>query len=321
MSIRTIGATQVRRMLSLDELIEPVSQALQLDSEGLAETGLIVMYPQADRDQGDVFVKTGVITGAPIHVVKIAPWFAVNSRRGQRQGGFVAVLDSTTGHSLFLIDDRHFISDIRTAAAGALAARVLAPAVVNVAGVIGAGVQAYWQVIALYRERPFARLAIWARDRSRADQLARRIRKDLPAVAIDFAANAERLVRASDVVITATGSREPLVFGEWLRPGQHITAVGADDPAKCELDATVLQRATVIVDEVGEATANGDLHRAIGLGLYRRRDIKGELGAVLSGKLPGRSSPEEITVAKLVGLGAQDVAAAAVIGVTAVILP
>lgn len=321
MTIRIIGPDEVRAMIGLDDLIEPVSDALQLSSAGAAETGLVIMYPHADRAEGDVFVKSGVIAGAPIHVVKIAPWFAANVRRGQPQGGFLAVLDSATGHSLFLIDDRHFLSDIRTAAAGALAARVLAPTAVRVAGVIGSGVQAYWQTIALRRERPFGRLILWARDRRRADRLAARLGKDLPGVAIEYATDVESVVRASDVIVTATGSREPLVFADWLRPGQHITAVGADDPVKCELDGSVLRRATLFVDGLAEASQNGDVRRAIDQGLYQRKDIAGELGAVLSGKLPGRTSDDQITVAKLVGLGAQDMAAAAVIGVAGGILP
>jgi ornithine cyclodeaminase len=321
MSMRIIGPDEVQAMLGLDELVEPVGEALQLSSAGAAETGLIIMYPHADRTEGDVFVKTGVIAGAPIHVVKISPWFAANVHQGRRQGGFVAVLDSATGHSLFLVDDCHYVSDVRTAAAGALAARALAPPVVRVAGVIGAGVQAYWQAIALHRERPFGRLILWTRDRQRAERLAARIRESLPSVAIDHATDVESLVRASDVIVTATGSREPLVFADWLRPGQHITAVGADDPVKCELDAGVLRRATLFVDGLAEASENGDVRRAIDQGLYRRQDIAGELGAVLSGRIAGRTSAEQITIAKLVGLGAQDVAAAAVIGVASGILP
>lgn len=321
MSIRMIEADEVRALLRLDEMIDPVSEALQSSSGGAAETGLIVLYPRADRDQGDVFVKTGVIRGAPIHVVKIAPWFAANVREGRPQGGLVAVLDSLTGHTLFLVDDCHFISDIRTAAAGALAARMLGPPVVRVAGILGSGVQAYWQAIALHRERPFGRLLLWARDRARAECLASRISVDLPDVAIELAPDVERLARASDVIVTATGSREPLLFGEWLRPGQHVTAVGADDPSKCELDASALRRASLFVDGLNEASDNGDIRRAMERGLYRREAIAGELGALLSGKMAGRTSPEQITIAKLVGLGAQDVAAAALIGVRSGILP
>jgi len=307
-----IGAERLRACVGLDDLIEPVSRALQMASAGRAATGLIIMYPHANRSCGDVFVKTGTLEGAPIHVVKIAPWFAENIDRGEPQGGLWAVLDSATGRTRALLDDQHYLSDIRTAAAGALAARVLAPPIVRTAGVLGSGVQAWWQTIALYWERPFEKLLLWARDRSKAGHLATRIHCRLPEVTIKIFDEAEAVVRHSDVLITATGSRNPIVRGAWLHPGQHITAVGADDPSKCELDAAALNRARVFADGIDEAIANGDIHRAISEGDYAPSALRADLGAVLGGKSQGRTSIDDITIAKLVGIGAQDVAAAIV---------
>ena len=313
MTVPMIDADRLRAIAGLDDLIEPVNAALQAASAGRAETGLIVMYPLPDRTGGDVFVKTGVVNGSPIYVVKVAPWFAANAERGEPQGGFLAVLDSATGRTLAILDDQHYLSDIRTAAAGGLAARVLAPPDATVAGVLGAGVQAYWQTLALCRERPVGTLRLWARSPSRAERLAARLQKALPDLAIQVADDVETVVRQSEILITATGSRAPIVRGEWLRPGQHITAVGADDPSKCELDARALNRAKVFVDGTTEATENGDIYRAIREGTYRAEALAGELGAVLADRVPGRTSDEDITVAKLVGVGAQDVAAATIV--------
>jgi ornithine cyclodeaminase/alanine dehydrogenase-like protein (mu-crystallin family) len=119
-------------------------------------------------------------------------------------------------------------------------------------------------------------------------------------------------VRGADVLITATQAREPLVRGEWLRPGVHITAVGADDATKCELDAAALRRAKVFVDMRDTAAANGDVHRAIRAGRYSIDELAGELGEVISGATAGRTSDDDITIAKLVGIGAQDLVAAEV---------
>ena len=164
----------------------------------------------------------------------------------------------------------------------------------------------------LYGERPFTTLVIWARDAQKAQRLETRLAGKLPQVEIRCSPDLERTVRSADVLITATLAREPLVHGAWLREGLHITAVGADDPTKCELDATALRRSRVFVDTRETAAANGDVHRAIGAGRYSVGELAGELGEVLSGQTPGRTSDADITIAKLVGIGAQDLVAAEV---------
>jgi ornithine cyclodeaminase len=300
----------LRALLSFEDLIEPVARAFEQSSAGKADSQLIVLYPQPDRASGDVYVKTGTMEGSSVYIVKVSPWFAANLELGQPQGGFIAVCDSRTGHSLAFLDDQHYLSDIRTAAAGALAARLLAPPRVEAATIVGSGVQAYWQALALYRERPFAILRLWARDRAKAEALAARLAGRLPDATIEIATDIEAAVRSADVIVTATSSREPLIRGEWLRPGQHITAVGADDPIKCELDASVLRAGRLFVDAIEASTANGDVHRAIASGGYAAENVEGEIGDLLSGHRAGRRSPLDITVAKFVGLGAQDLAAA-----------
>jgi ornithine cyclodeaminase len=306
---RIVSADTLRATIGFEHLVEPVAQAFAESSGGRAQNGLIVMFPAASPDLGDVYVKTGVLTGHRLHIVKVSPWFAANAERGQPQGGFMAALDSETGHTLALLNEEHYLSDIRTAAAGAVAARFLAPRIARTAAVLGAGVQAYWQPLALYRERRFERLLIWARDAEKAEALHKRLAPALPGVAIEIAAEAEQAVRAADVVMTATAARAPILRGEWLRPGQHITAVGADDPQKCELDAAALGRARVFVDSVETTLANGDVAAAIRDGGYAAHRLAGEIGDVIAGRIPGRSADSDITIAKFVGIGAQDLVA------------
>jgi ornithine cyclodeaminase len=164
--------------------------------------------------------------------------------------------------------------------------------------------------LALYRERPFGRLLIWARDSRKAEALGQRLASALPAVAIEIAPVLEQAVRRADVVMTATAAREPILRGEWLRPGQHITAVGADDPQKCELDSAALTRARVFVDSVETTLANGDVARWVRDGAYAADRLAGEIGDVVVGKTPGRLAETDITIAKFVGIGAQDLVAA-----------
>jgi ornithine cyclodeaminase len=308
--VRTWSADEIRAKVRFEHLVEPVARAFRESSARQAENGLTVMFPAQRRDLGDVYVKTGVLRGHRVFIVKVSPWFKLNVERGQPQGGFVAVFDAETGHTRAILNDEHYLSDIRTAAAGTLAARLLAPEAVETAAVLGSGTQAYWQPQALYGERPFRRLLIWGRDPAKAQTLRVRLRPRLPNVEIEVCLDLERAVRGADVIITATLSREALVRGAWLRPGQHITAVGSDDPTKCELDPEVLRRARVFVDEIDTTLANGDVHRAVRAGAYGPELLAGEIGDVLSGSKQGRTGPHDITVAKLVGIGAQDLAAA-----------
>ncbi|MFJ9447441.1 hypothetical protein ACIRRH_37215 [Kitasatospora sp. NPDC101235] len=131
------------------------------------------------------------------------------------------------------------------------------------------------------------------------------------ADAFTAVADPEQAVQQSDIVVTATASPTPVLFGSWLRPGQHITALGADDPAKRELDGAGLRRATrVFVDSRELALRYGDIHAAIARGEVTDERIDGEIGDVLAGRIPGRRTPDDITVAKLIGIGPQDLAAA-----------
>lgn len=309
---RLIQADVLRTTIHFDDLIEPVAQAFQESSAGLAHNGLIVMFPAEQPTLGDVYVKTGTLRGHAIFIVKISPWFARNSEQGQAQGGFIGVFDSHTGHTLALLQEEHYLSDIRTAAAGALAARVLAPASIRSAAVLGSGVQAFWQAQALYHERPYETLTIWARHVESAEKLKADLHPLLPKVQIAVSQDLESTVRHADVLITATSARTPLVHGEWLHEGQHITAIGADDETKCELDTTALKRARVFVDSREATATHGDIYAALQTDEYSLAEVCGEIGEVLAGQISGRTSNRDITIAKYIGIGVQDLVAAEV---------
>jgi ornithine cyclodeaminase/alanine dehydrogenase-like protein (mu-crystallin family) len=308
--VRIVSAGELRTKVLFQDLVEPVSTAFQESSAGLADNGLIVMYPAATTEAGDVYVKTGALQGHSVYIVKVSPWFAANRDAGRAQGGFIAVFDVATGHTLAILNDEHYLSDIRTAAAGALAARMFALAQPRTAAVLGSGVQAYWQPQAVYSEQPFETLLVWARDGAKAQALAARLRPTLPDVTVQVRTELEEAVRRADVLITATSSRNPLVRGEWLRGGQLVIAVGADDPLKCELDAAALTRATVFVDSLEASASNGDVHHAIQQGNYTLDQVAGEIGMALA--YPPTTTPEsnDIIIAKLVGIGVQDLVAA-----------
>lgn len=311
--MKHIRAAELRAAIDFADLIGPVAQAFVKTARGEASNRAFTLHPLADSSRADVMVKAGVVAREPLFVTKVAPWYSDLSEAGVAQGGLFLIFDAASGRPVAAIEDEHYISDIRTAAAGALAARHLAPSGIATAGVVGAGRQAELQARALYHERPYRRLLIWARRADGADALAARLAPHLPRVAIRTVTDVEALVRQADVVVTTTSATTPLIKADWLRPGQHITAIGADDAGKCELEPACLLRANLVaVDEIASAFATGEVHRARAEG-HCLGDRVIELGAIIDGSMPGRPSRDAITIATFSGIGAQDVLAASAV--------
>jgi ornithine cyclodeaminase len=302
---RAFGPAEIRRAVGLAELIEPVARGFAEFSLGHGQAPIMVFAP-AGQD-GDVHVKSAWLAGMPVFTVKVASWFAP---RGS--SGFVAVLDATTGDLRALLRDEHYLTDLRTAAAGAVAARLLARANASVLAVLGTGTQAYLQVLAAHAVRPIGTVRLWGRDPGAAHRLSARLRDRLPAVSVMVAERAEYAVRGADVVVTTTSSRRPVLRGAWLSAGQHVTAIGADDPSKAELDPDCFARADLLAVDSREETPRfaGDLRAALDAGVVAATDIDAEIGELLLGVHPGRRDGTQITVAKLIGLGVQDLTAA-----------
>ncbi|MFI6323513.1 ornithine cyclodeaminase family protein [Nonomuraea sp. NPDC050556] len=293
-----VEAETLRAAVSLGDLIEPVSRAFADYSAGLGETPLAVFAPAGE--QGDVHVKSAWLRGWPYFTVKVATWFAA---RTPATSGYIAVHSAATGDLLALLRDEHHLTDLRTAAAGAIAARLLACPDSTTLTVLGAGTQARLQTEAAAAVLPLERILIWGRNPESARTLATTLTTSGGPV-VSAVSDPAEAVRQADVIVTATGSRAPVLHGSWLRPGQHITAVGADDLTKAELDPACFARADVVaVDSRSLAPLfAGDL----------TGPIDAELGELILGRHPGRTHPAQITVAKLIGLGIQDLAAATV---------
>ncbi|WP_037626262.1 ornithine cyclodeaminase family protein [Streptomyces aureus] len=299
---------EIRAAVGYPDVLEPVAAALRDYSRGLGDSPVAVFAPAGP--EGDVHVKSAWLPGRQIFTVKVASWFLERARRGKTAGsGIIAVFDAATGDIRALLEDEHHLSDIRTAAAGALAARTMTRRDSHVLGVIGSGTQAYLQTLAIADELPLRTVRVWGRREARVKALAQALhtrRPDLQVIAVD---SPQAACDNADVLVTATSSTQPLVQAAWLAPGTHINAVGADDPTKAELTAGALTRADRIVVDSRELTSlHGDLSRLP----EQDRRRHAELGEVLAGTAPGRDGDDEITICKLVGLGVQDLAAAEV---------
>jgi ornithine cyclodeaminase/alanine dehydrogenase-like protein (mu-crystallin family) len=302
--IPVIDEAELRASVTPERAVDVIRKAFQADGEGRTAVPPVI---NLDVPNGEFHVKTAHIAGVPHIAVKIASGFYGNVARGLPTGsGLMALFDADTGLPAALLLDNGFLTDIRTAAAGAVAAECLARSRIETVGVIGSGVQARWQVHCLRTVRSFSRIVAWSPSRERLEIYCDEIRSDdHEAIA---AGSVEEVCAFADVLITATPSREPLVRAEWLRDGTHVTAVGSDSPGKQELNGFCLIRADlVVVDRRTQCAAFGELKHAIDAGM-KTEPI--ELGEIVAGRRGGRTSDRQITIADLTGVGFQDTAIA-----------
>jgi ectoine utilization protein EutC len=276
--------------------------------------GKVVMPPILSMDipdaHGEVDVKTAYIPGFDGFAIKVSPGFFDNPKLGLPSlNGLMILFSAKTGLVDALLLDNGYLTDVRTAAAGAVAARHLAPRDVATAGVLGAGVQARLQIEAAHLVRPFKKVLVWARDAAKAAACARDIASAIgvEAIAIDDPVG---LVRDSQLVVTTTPSRAPILQAAWLHPGLHITAMGADQAGKNEIDPAAIAAADLFVcDRVAQSEKVGELRAARAAG-HLGSTIPPELGEIIATAKPGRKSERDITICDLTGTGAQDTAIA-----------
>ena len=308
MKVTLLTEAELRRCVELDvEAIAAVEDAFTRLANGEAAMPPIVCVDIPEH-RGEVDIKTAYVRGLDSFAVKIASGFFENYRFGLPSGsGMMVLVSARTGLPEAVLLDNGYLTDVRTGAAGAVAARHLARTRVETVGIIGAGVQARYQALALRRVREFRRVLVWGRSRERAGAYAAEMAPRL-GVEVVAASDAESVVRASDIMVTTTPSREPYLRAEWLHPGLHITAMGSDGPEKKELFADVLARADLVVcDSRTQCERLGELHHARPV---PSGDRIVELGEITSGRRAGRTDDAQITVCDLTGTGVQDTAIA-----------
>jgi ornithine cyclodeaminase len=301
----------LRKIVSLDlDAIACVEAAF----EALA-TKAVAMPPILRLDipeyRGEVDVKTAHVPGIDCFAIKISPGFFDNPKLGLPSvNGMMVLLNSRTGLVEALLLDNGYLTDVRTAAAGAVAAKHLSRPESSIAAIFGAGVQARLQLEALTLVRPIKQARIWARDIDKARQVAGQLTEKL-GIAVIAAVDPEMAVRDADIIVTTTPSSEPILQASWLQPGQHVTAMGSDAEHKNELDPAIIVKADLyIADSLNQTRRLGELHHAIEVGLVKPDRVFSELGEVIAGLAKGRPSREAITLADLTGTGVQDTAIA-----------
>lgn len=301
--IRILTEAELRAHVALD------TDALAVVEDGFVRLarGEVEMPPVLSMEirphNGELDVKTAYVQGLPSFAVKLSPGFFDNPAKGlPSTSGLMVVLSSETGQVQAVLLDNGYLTDLRTAAAGGVAARHLARPDASRAAILGAGLQARMQLRALALVRRLSHVAIWARDDAKARAMAAEMAAELgiPAEAMD----AETAVTGAEIIVTTTPARAPILRADWLRPGQHVTAMGSDQHGKRELEPACLARALYVPDRLSQTRLMGE---AQGIDLP---DTTPELGAIIAGTAPGRTAPEQITLADLTGTGVQDTAIA-----------
>jgi ornithine cyclodeaminase len=300
-----LNAQEVERLLDMPGCMEAMEEALISLHRGDFVLPLrpLVKAPDANHLLGLMPTYRG--GERPLYGLKTVAVFPDNAARGlDPHQGTVTLYDGGTGQVVAVMNASP-ITAIRTAAVSGIATRALARADSQVLAIVGAGHQAHPHIKAMLEARQFEQIKIAARSLESAEKLA----SEWPlAVAVD---SAEEALRDADVVCTVTSSAEPVVLGDWLKPGAHVNAVGACFPHTRELDGAAMARATLFTDrrESCEKEA-GDYIQAVAEGAIAEGHIRAELGQVLAGDAPGRGSEEEITVFESLGLAVEDLAAA-----------
>jgi ornithine cyclodeaminase/alanine dehydrogenase-like protein (mu-crystallin family) len=291
----------VRSLLTMPVALEVVEDSLRLQGEGK-----LVLHPRRRLKMPDNGMLHYMAAGDPIHgYIGMKIYMTV---RGAARF-VVPLIRSTTGEMAALIE-ADALGQIRTGAASGVATKYLANPDARTAGIIGTGYQARTQLEAVAAVRRLEQVRAYGRDPGRRAQFCSEMSARI-GVPVEPANSGEEVVRGADIAITATSATQIVLEGAWLAPGMHINAMGANWPQKRELDAAAIDRTDVVtVDSIEQAKMEaGDLIQAFGNNVSRWETVH-ELSEIVAGTIPGRSSANQITLFKSIGIATWDLAAA-----------
>jgi alanine dehydrogenase len=303
-----LSEADVTEAISMADGVRLVEHAFQQHAEGHA-----VLLPRLGLDLpgngGSFRVMCATMPAVGVFGLKTLTGYPGKRLPGETY--FVLLLFSGETGALRAVMAAAHLTGIRTGAATGVAAKYLARADATVLGVFGAGVQARQQIAALMTVRPISSIKIFDVDQVKARSLAAQL-SDQFKVNARSVASARETVAQSDLVVTATTSREPVFSGDWLEEGTHVSGIGANSPSKRELDGATFRRGKIVVDFREQTLQEaGDLRQALSTGAITIDNVHAELGEIITGRKEGRSSDREITVFKAVGIAVEDIATAA----------
>jgi ornithine cyclodeaminase len=302
---------EIKRLLDTTQLIEEIETGFVLYSEGKVNVPP-VGFLHFDDPPGDVHIKYGFVSGDDYYVLKMASGFYNNSELDLPVAdGVILVFSQKTGELKLILLDKCWLTDMRTAAAGAVAAKHLAARNIHHIGIVGTGVQARMQLEMLRTVVDCQSCFIWGRDSTKVQGMLDDLRASESiqdwGLDIQAAETLDDLVSDCNLIVTTTSAKNPLIRGDQVRKGTHITAMGSDDDGKQELEAVLLAKADrVVADSISQCSQYGECLHAIQGGLIEEGSIL-ELGQVIKNPAIGRTSEDQITVADLTGVAVQDI--------------
>jgi alanine dehydrogenase len=310
--MRTMSEAEIRQVTDMASVISSVEKAFIALAQGRARQPDAI-YVDFTEANGETHVKGAHLIGSEYFVIKVASGFYDNPKLGLPVGsGLSMVFNATTGVPAAVLIDNGYLTDMRTGAAGAIAYKHLAPSKVERIAMIGAGLEARFQLRALATLGNLPEVVVWSRTTETARRFAAEMESELGA-SVTVALDIESAIAGAQVITTVTPSREPLIKADWIKKGTHITALGSDGPNKQELDVRILANADLVVcDWFPGCAAKGEIHHAIQSGVLVEDGVYAELGEIVGGTKPGRANDQQVTVCDLTGVGVQDAAAAAV---------
>lgn len=305
-----LSESEIRGLVDARTARDAIEGAFRALHRGEATLASVISLPFR-RPEGVAHIKAGHLHDDGVWTVKVSTDFDPGDGGATRHSGLMLVISANDGALVGVLSDNGFLTELRTGAAGAVAADLLARHDVTTAAIVGAGSQARYQLEALLQVRSIECVRV----ASRSPERARTFVEEIESLGLSgsLCDSVQEAVRGAGIVITTTPSTAPLLEASWLDAGTHVTAVGSDEPSKQELFPDVLARAGVVaVDDRRQAASFGELHHAIEAGTRTEDDVV-TLGELLDGVAPGRVGDEEITVADLTGVGVQDAAIAALV--------
>lgn len=261
------------------------------------------------NDNGEICIKTAVSPEIQTYSIKLVSVFKSNQTKGlPTLNGTINVFDASTGQCLAIIDEQGWLTNLRTACAGAIADKYFKLRDARTLGIIGAGAQALNQCqLILDQNQQYKKVIIWNRSIDRAQTMQQELTKLFTEVDFQVIAKLENLTSVADTILTATPATEPILHAELINKPVTIIGIGADMPNKCEIAPELYKKADkVYVDSLQSNRLLGGIARGLKQKIITDNDITGEIGQVISQEVPGRKSNNELIIVKSVGIGAQD---------------
>lgn len=309
MKVSLIPRTHIEKVVSMKEIMDAVENAFRAKELGRVQMPMktYVVFPN-----GDFRTMSSYMPDLKMACVKIVN---VHPNNPEKYGlptvmATIILIEPETGRPLAIMDGT-FITNMRTGAAGGIAAKYLARKDSKVIGMIGAGAQARTQLLALNEVFKIEEVRVCAKTMSECKKFEREMGHLNLNILVK--SSIREAIEGCDIIVTTTPVTQPIVRNEWVTEGMHINAIGADAPGKEELDPEILKRAKVIVDDYDQACHYGELNVPVSKGIFKREQIYAELGEIIIGKKAGRLSEKEITVFDSTGLAIQDLAAATLV--------